>query len=86
MGSAEEGHAQAPALAWLGVWEAEEGADPATARELFQAALALDPKEPTAGAAPGAHASVRACAYFVHVDIVIVPHVRTCAPGRNASG
>ncbi len=59
MGSAEEGHAQAPALAWLGVWEAEEGADPATARELFQAALALDPKEPTAGAAPG---PMRPCA------------------------
>lgn len=50
MGSAEEGHVQAEALAWLGVWEAEEGANPASARELFQAALELDPQDPTAGA------------------------------------
>mmetsp|Transcript_3540 Transcript_3540/g.10271 ORF Transcript_3540/g.10271 Transcript_3540/m.10271 type:complete len:1007 (-) Transcript_3540:744-3764(-) len=48
MGSAEEGHVQAEALAWLGVWEAEEGANPASARELFQAALELDPQDPTA--------------------------------------
>ncbi len=52
MGSAEEGHAQALALAWLGVWEAEQGGDAGAARELFQAALEIDPQQATAGAAP----------------------------------
>lgn len=48
IGAAEDDHVQASSLAWLGVWHAEQASDPATARSMFQAALALDPEEPTA--------------------------------------
>ena len=48
-----EGVAQAAALAWLGNWEAQEGADPAAARDFFQASLTIEPGQPDAGALAG---------------------------------